>query len=296
MKVAMIVVNYNASQDVTSNIEKARRYDSIDRIVIVDNKSSREDELRILKELENEKVIVIESDKNGGYAYGNNFGINYLEKTLNEQYDYYIISNPDIEISEEAIKKTLECLESDPSYGVAAPRMYDKTGRPIRRSAWKERTFIRDVVHSTRLLELLFYKVLRDGEYSEEDYKNEYLEVDCLSGAFFIIKSKAYHDIYKFDDELFLFYQEDVLHAQLDVNNYKTICLSNEKFIHYESQTIDKTFNYFVKMNKLFKAKMHYQVGCNNIKTWQKIVFYILYVFKNIELLIEVPIRKLLKK
>ena len=92
MKVAMIVVNYNASQDVTSNIEKARRYDSIDRIVIVDNKSSREDELKYLKELENEKVIVIESDKNGGYAYGNNFGINYLNNSFSGV-GYYSIIN-----------------------------------------------------------------------------------------------------------------------------------------------------------------------------------------------------------
>ena len=80
MKVAMIVVNYNASQDVTSNIEKARRYDSIDRIVIVDNKSSREDELKYLKELENEKVIVIESDKNERKHWRRNGKISYCRE------------------------------------------------------------------------------------------------------------------------------------------------------------------------------------------------------------------------
>ena len=80
MKVAMIIVNYNDSEDILEYVGKIREYKTIDRIIIVDNKSSKEGELEALKTLENDKVKVIESDKNGGYAYGNNFGISYLEK------------------------------------------------------------------------------------------------------------------------------------------------------------------------------------------------------------------------
>ena len=35
---------------------------------------------------------------------------------------------------------------------------------------------------------------------------------------------------------------------QLAEKGYKTISLNSEKFIHFESQTIGKTFNYYKKM------------------------------------------------
>ena len=76
----------------------------------------------------------------------------------------------------------------------------------------------------------------------------------------------------------------------------KTISLNSEKFIHFESQTIGKTFSYFRKMRQMFKSKMYYHKRYNKINIIQTLIFYILYLFRNIELLIEIPVRKLLKK
>lgn len=194
MKVAVIIVNYNDADDTLKYVKTITEYETINRIVVVDNKSTTEGTFDKLKELESAKVKIIESDKNGGYDYGNNFGIKYLD-SLNEEYDYYIISNPDIEITEEAIKHCLEVINSDEKIGVIAPRMFNKDSKPIRRSSWKIRTFWLDVVHSTRILELLFYKILRNGEYSNKEYEQELLEVEAISGAFFIIKEKALRDV-----------------------------------------------------------------------------------------------------
>ena len=170
MKVAVVVVNYNDVEDTLKYVKTISEYDIINRILVVDNVSTVEGALNKLKTLENSKVIVIQSEKNGGYNYGNNFGIKYL-KSKKEEYDYYIISNPDIEISEKAIKHCLEVAKKDKKIAVIAPRMFDKDNKPIRRSSWKIRTFTLDLIHSTRLLEIIFYKILRNGEYSDEDYK-----------------------------------------------------------------------------------------------------------------------------
>ena len=174
--------------------------------------------------------------------------------------------------------------------------MFNKDKNPIRRSAWKLRTFGLDVIHSTRFLELLFYKKLRNGEYSKKDYEQEKLEVDAISGAFFIIKNEVLKEIGFFDENVFLFYEEDILAKTLKDKNYKTISLNTENFIHYESQTIGKTFNYYSKMKKLYKSKMYYQEKYNKINSVQKIIFKILNIFRKIELLIEIPVRKIFKK
>lgn len=295
MKVAVIIVNYNDADDTLKYVKKIAEYETINRIVVVDNKSTTEGTFGKLKVLESSKVKVIESDKNGGYDYGNNFGIKYLD-SVKEEYDYYIISNPDIKVSEDAIKHCLEEIDSDEKIGVISPRMFNKDGNPIRRSSWKIRTFGLDVVHSTRLLELLFYKILRNGEYSNKEYETEKLEVEAISGAFFIIRAKVMKEVNLLDDNVFLFYEEDILAHRLKEKGYKTISLNSEKFIHYESQTIGKSLSYYRKMKQMFKSKMYYHKTYNKINLLQIIVFHILNVCRKLELLIEIPIRKILKK
>ena len=295
MRIAAIIVNYNDSDCTIRYVQKIKEYKIIDRIVVVDNMSTTAGAFERLKRLRDEKVKVIQSYKNGGYNYGNNFGVTYLQNN-GEKYDYYIISNPDIDVSEEAIRKCIDELEKDENVAVAAPRMFNKDNKPIRRSAWKRRTFGLDVIHSTRLLELLFYRILRRGEYSSKEFEQDVLEVEAISGAFFIIKSKVLNEIGLFNENVFLFYEEDILAKDLSEINLKTISVNTEKFIHYESQTIGKTFSYFNKMNYLFESKMYYQEEINKINMFQVIIFYILYMFRNIELLIEIPVRKILHK
>lgn len=295
MKVAIIIVNYNDVDDTIKYVETISNYNVINRIVVVDNLSTTIGAFENLKKLENEKVKVIQSEKNGGYDYGNNVGVKYLD-SLGEKYDYIIVSNPDISVSEEAINKCLNILESDEKIAVVAPRMFNKENKPIRRSSWKMRTFWLDVVHSTRILELLFYKVLRGGEYLEKDYQNELLEVEAISGAFFIIRNKTLREIGLLDENVFLFYEEDILAKQLAEKGYKTISLNSEKFIHFESQTIGKTFNYYKKMRQLFISKMYYHKTYNKINVVQVLVFHILNICRKLELLIEIPVRKILGK
>ena len=99
-----------------------------------------------------------------------------------------------------------------------------------------------------------------------------------------------------FDENVFLFYEEDILAKKLAEKEYKTISLNSEKFIHYESQTIGKTFNYYKKMKQLFISKMYYHKNYNKINGFQVVIYHILNICRKIELLIEIPARKILKK
>ena len=52
-----------------------------------------------------------------------------------------------------------------------------------------------DMINSSRLNEVLFYQWFRGGEYKEEDYQKEKLEVECVSGAFFVIKYPIFKSV-----------------------------------------------------------------------------------------------------
>lgn len=294
MKTAIIILNYNSEDDTIRFVNEIKEYNVLNKIVVVDNLSTT-NRFEDLKSLESNKVNVIKSEKNGGYSYGNNYGIKYLE-SLEEKYDYIIISNPDIHIEEDAIFKTLKFLEENKTVAIAAPKMFNKEKAPIRRSAWKIRKPKIDMINSTRLTQVLLYPFFRKGEYSEEDYKKDILEVEAISGAFFIIK----YDIFKkagfLDENVFLFYEEDILATKVKNMGYKVYSLNNIHFEHFESTSINKAFSYYNKIKRLQQSKMYYQKTYNNINGFQNAVFTILNFWKRVELFIEIPIRKLLAR
>ena len=77
LKTGLVVLNYNDYKTTIKLIKMIKDYKSIDLIVIVDN-CSTDKSYKKINEYTNNKVKLIKSDKNGGYAYGNNFGIHYL--------------------------------------------------------------------------------------------------------------------------------------------------------------------------------------------------------------------------
>lgn len=292
MKTAVIILNYNAEEDTIKYVNEIKNYNSIDTIIVVDNFSQNADKIFSLK---SDKIHVIRTEKNGGYSYGNNFGLKYLD-SLNEKYDYVVISNPDVEVSEEAFAACFEELEKNENTGICSPRMYNKDGNPIRRSSWKIRTPAIDMASSTRITEILLYKLFKSGEYKKEEFLQPRLRVEAVTGAFFVIR----HDLFKkcgyFDENVFLFYEEDILAKKIKDLNFEAYSLNNVGFKHFESSTIDKIFSYWGKIKRLQKSKMYYQKTYNNINMFQVFLFNILNFWRKIELLIEIPIRKILRK
>lgn len=97
-----------------------------------------------------------------------------------------------------------------------------------------------------------------------------------------------------FDENVFLFYEEDILANKLQKLGYKEMSLNTVEFKHFESQTIDKVLSYFNKIKRLQASKIYYQKTYNHINEFQLAIFYILNYWRRFELLIEIPIRKLL--
>ena len=271
MKTAIVILNYNSKKDTIRYVNEIKNYGILDTIVVVDNNSSDPKEFEELETLKDKNIYVIKSEKNGGYSYGNNFGLKFLE-SLENDYDFVVISNPDVEVSKEAFEKCFEELSNDSKIAVCAPLMLDENGNHIRRSSWRIRTPKLDMVNSSRVNQLLFYNLFKKSEYQEEDYKNEKLEVDCVSGAFFVIKYNVFKQIGYFDENVFLFYEEDILASKLKEVGFTEMSLNSVTFKHFESQSIKKAMNYYNKIKKLQESKMYYQ------KTYNKIVKIIIFL------------------
>ncbi|MNI69727.1 hypothetical protein D3C73_1254930 [compost metagenome] len=175
---------------------------------------------------------------------------------------------------------------------VIAPRMWYLDG-PARRSAWKLRTYINDIANSTRCMQGLLYPIFKNGEYSKKEFSKELLEVEAISGAFFIIKNDILEKIGLLDENTFLFYEEDILGHKIKKLGFKIYSLNSEKFMHYESKSIGKVYNLTKKQEVLFVSRKYYHKNYNNISDNKLKIFDMLFVLRKIELFIEVPLKKL---
>ena len=78
-QVAVIILNYKSWEETIKEADLCNEYLGVkfEDIVIVDNASPNESAEMLKKENRNRNYVLIESDKNAGYAVGNNIGMRY---------------------------------------------------------------------------------------------------------------------------------------------------------------------------------------------------------------------------
>lgn len=254
---AVIILNYNDSDSAIKYVNKIKKYKCIDKILLVDNQSPDNSYEKMLH-LKSDKIDVILTDGNYGYAYGNNFGVRYLNEQYGE-FKYIAISNPDVEVPQDSYVQCLEFLDKHKNVAICAPRMLDINGNKHQLSGWKVRSFRGDVHDSSTFITRKINKPHIE-RYPENYLNKKVAYVDCVAGSFFIIK----HDIFKkmgyFDENTFLYYEEDILGTKLVHNGYKNVVLNTCNFKHYESVTVDKNMSYLNKYKNLQKSKRYYHL------------------------------------
>lgn len=114
--VSIITVNYNGYADTCEFIDSLRRHETYPfEIIIVDNASPRNDGIRLKEEYP--ELTVICSEKNRGFAGGNNLGNEYARG------EYILYMNNDTLIREPFLQKLIDRLDSDPSIGAVSPKI-----------------------------------------------------------------------------------------------------------------------------------------------------------------------------
>lgn len=98
------------------------------RVALVDN-ASRDDSVSRLKKWIRDKgadksVKLIESPDNGGFAAGNNIGIQNCEAK------FYLLLNSDTLVREGALARLMEAMSSDAGIGLVSPRLEWPDGEP----------------------------------------------------------------------------------------------------------------------------------------------------------------------
>lgn len=264
-KIPIVVLNYNDYDTAKVFLERYKTdLTGVAELVFVDNHSD-DGSFESLKEEYGQLGIFLRSEKNRGYGSGNNIGLKYIRKYMNAK--KVIISNPDIVVKPEVIVTLSNLLDAHKEVKIIAPKMLDTEGRE-QTSAWKAQGVFRDAMSSLILINRILK--LDKKVYSSEELREKSLYVDAVNGSFFMADMEAFEEIGFFDEDTFLYCEENILAYKLKKAGYKEMLVNNISYIHAHNATIGKVFKGKAKRYKLLQQsrKIYYKkyLKCGAVK------------------------------
>lgn len=270
MNNVFIILNYNSRKLTEILAKKIANMNSITNVIVVDN-CSTDDSFEQLKKIKNSKIDVIKSEKNGGYSYGNNFGIKYAKKYSPE---IIFICNPDVDVEEKELIKILEEFEKNNQYAILSGIEYDINNNISKPEIWNQMSYKDDLLDCYFLYRKLILK--NKKTYNYVDYSKEIQDVDVIKGSFFAIRYEDLIEINGFDESVFLFCEERIISKKIKDKDKKIGIVTNMRYNHNHSVSINEKYkNKADQMKLLYKSRLYFNKNYNKINNFKYILLYI---------------------
>ena len=264
IEISIITINFNGLKDTCALIETIPFNDHLE-VIVVDNASQNEEADAISKCFP--QVRVIKSEKNLGFAGGNNLGIRAA------QGKYIFLINNDTIFKEFNVRSLIDRLESSPEIGIVCPKIRFAWGsHPIQYTGYTPLSTITVRNHSIG--------------FSEEDH-GQYdtaHPTPYAHGAAMLIKREALEKVGLMPECFFLYYEELDWSMMFTRAGYKIWYDPACTVFHKESQATGKNSplrTYYIVRNRLLLVK----------RNWKGITKYLSYAY----LLGAVGVRDILK-
>jgi GT2 family glycosyltransferase len=282
-KLGIVILNYNSCAFVLKCVESiVRFYERSIRIVIVDNRSSDESVNLLNKNFSVwPNIDILISDINGGYSYGNNFGIKHILANYGN-IEYMALINPDVEIIDNTIFQNLisRLHEDDSLAGISPLMIVDGAIKP-NRWAFKVPRHINLFLSSfiiLRSVNPLIYKSFKINPDNLVAY------VDAIPGSFFIMKRDIFVKVKLLDEKVFLFGEEIILGKKVMSENYKLGISFRDYYLHNQINIDYSLWKKFIHLKYSHKSHLYFNIKYNNL-FWGSLDAMLLIIFLPFKLL-----------
>jgi GT2 family glycosyltransferase len=202
IEVSIVIVNWNSVRYLRPCLESIYRHAAgiAFEIVVVDNASYDGSEEFLRTEFP--AVQFIQSDKNLGFAAGNNLAFRHSRG------DFVLFLNPDTEMIDEAVADMTAHLKSDPTAGAAGCRLLnsDRSTQWVYTQAFPT---ITNQVLGADLLQRMFPRSSLWGLRPMLDYKDHPVDAEVLAGSCLMVKRAVFEKVRGFDEDYYM-YADDV--------------------------------------------------------------------------------------
>lgn len=246
---SFITVNYNGLEDTIELIESISNVvHSISYEIIVIDNASRNNDAETIQKLFGNRVITIQSNKNLGFAGGNNLGI----KQAQGKYLFFI--NNDTIIREDHFIEFLQIFDLSDKIGGISPKIcFAYSPYHIQYAGFT------DISPITLRNKSIGYDEIDCGQYDTPT------PIPFLHGAAMIIKRDIIDKVGMMSDIFFLYYEEMDWCAQIRRAGYELRYEPCQTIYHKESRSTGKTSKlqiFYLYRNRLLYAWRNLQ-GAN---------------------------------
>jgi len=236
--VITVLLNWNKWEYTAECLRSLQKLDySNNQTVVVDNGSTNDSVARLRSLFPD--VMLIENEKNLGFATGCNVGIRYA---LQQGASYVWLLNNDTVVHPHALTALVERAESDPQIGAVGSVIYD----------WERR----DKVLAWGGGRISYwFGISRHVSVSVE---NE--QLDFLTGASMLIRREAFGAIGLLDERFFLYWEDADFSIRLKKRSWKLAVAAHSKVWHRETATIGRRTefqDYFYNVSATIFLRKH---------------------------------------
>lgn len=261
MELSVIIVNKDTPDITKKAIESV--FQTIKEvefeIVVVDNSSFKEN---IIKSF-NEKVRIIKNIENKGFGNACNIGVR------NSLGEVILFLNSDTVLFQDTVDVAFSFFKKQEKIGALGVRQLLESGRL---DAGCKRGFPTPLSSLYYFLGLskIFPNSKRFGAYQQTFIdEKDVVEVDCISGAFMLIKKDVFNLVGGFDEDFFLYGEDVDLCYRLKQKGFRNFYFGKVSFLHYKNKSgkndIKVLESFYDSMNifydKHYKDKYSFFVG-----------------------------------
>ena len=229
---SIIILNYNVRELLLNCLESIFKNKGIDdhwQVIVVDNASSDDSVEAVRKQFP--QVELIANKENMGFSAGNNMGVKLSKAPV------ILFLNPDTKVVGKVIQKTYEYLLGNPDIGAITCRVELPDGKLDYSSHRGFPTPWNSLCYFSGLSKLFPYSPLFAGYTASYLDVRKIHEIDCLTGAFLMVRRIAGEQIGFWDKDYF-FNGEDIEFCySLKEKGWKIFFYPDEKIIHYKGSS-----------------------------------------------------------
>ncbi|WML54788.1 glycosyltransferase family 2 protein [Neobacillus sp. PS3-12] len=286
--IAFVILNYNTWEMTLRCVDSiSETYKDDYKLYIVDNGSTNDSYHQLKEQYQNRKDVVVIQNENLGYAKGNNVGI---RQAIQDGYDIITIVNNDVIFMDECIDRMSAFLRENENAAVVAPYVLSTEGKLRDVPFLKPVTTSDYLLYNTKLSK--FASNNSKNQYNEryflsgESIKNDPIPIYKFSGCCFMAKREMLENVELFDENTFLYYEEDILSNKMSKLGFQAYFLPDAKIVHHHGLTTGKD-NLFVD-TEMIKSEIYFLSKC-----YKPNLSVLLFIYLDRAI---IPIMKKLKK
>ncbi len=218
-------------------------------IVLVDNASPEP----VNRSAVFKSVHWLKSDRNLGFAGGNNLGIKYA---LNRQADFVFVVNNDTVCDDNLITNLLKAAQKEPNGGIFSPKIYFAKGHEYHKNRYQEKDLGNVIWYAGGKIDWanIFTPHRGVNEVDHGQY-NKTVPTGFISGCGMFVKARVFEKVGLFDEKYFLYLEDADFCQRVKRAGFELIFASQAKLWHFNAGSSEKVgsnlHDYFLARNRL---------------------------------------------